>query len=137
MSSGPVLPKSPVLAAPALVVAPGGPVLPQVTIAPRATSTGAAPTFSSLFKPASDIALPPRLAISLDALDKCGKSHWAIHTMPDLGAGIAIAMTDEGTLHVINKARAAGRKIAGVLDLLYVSPETVGKSQANAALQSE
>lgn len=98
------------------------------------TPNGPAPAFGSLFKPSTSIVTPPRLALSLDALDKCGKSHWALYTTPE---PVAIVVTDEGTAHVIRKAQADGRKISGVLDLLYPDAETPGKSEANAAMHGE
>lgn len=127
-----IIPASPVPLAPL-----PAPVMAQ-SPSPAANSFhGPPPAFSSLFKPIGDLTTHPRLAISLDALDKCGKSHWALFTAPDSGSGIAVVMTDEGTAFVVKKAQSAGRRIAGVLDLLYPDPETVGKSNANAALQQE
>lgn len=89
---------------------------------------------SAFFKPITDTLTLPRLAVSLDALEKSGKTHWALFTAPE---PIAVIMADEGTEHVVKKAIRAGRKIAGVLDILYKEPITKGKSAANEALQQE
>lgn len=117
-----------------LAVAPA-PV--PVMAAPAVTlPSGPPPAFSTLFKPVSSLStgIIPRLAVSLDALDKSGKSHWAMYTTP---GPIAVVMTDEGTEHVVSKAQAEGRQIAGVFDLCFPDPETKGKSAANQALQQE
>ena len=63
----------------------------------------------------------PRLAISLEALDKCGKTHWSLMTAPD---PIVLVTCDPGTLHVLNKARLAGRRIPYVLELPHERPDT-------------
>lgn len=49
----------------------------------------------------------PRLAVSLEALDKCGKSHWAINTTPD---PVALIVVNDNT-YVYDKAIKAGRKV--------------------------
>lgn len=49
----------------------------------------------------------PRLAVSLEALDKCGKSHWAIMTTP---GPIALVVVNDNT-YVYEKAIKAGRKV--------------------------
>jgi len=95
---------------------------------------GAGAGVKAYFKPVSAIMRPPRIALSLEALDKCGKSHWAIMTPP---GPLVVAMTDDGTEYVLRKAKAAGRPVAGVLDLHYTRPATIGKSQANETLQKE
>jgi hypothetical protein len=60
--------------------------------------------FSSYFSGSpSKITILPRLAISLEAQDKCGKTHWGLATAPD---PIAISYTDPGTAMVIQKIRA-------------------------------
>jgi AAA domain len=73
----------------------------------------------------------PRLAISIEALDKCGKTHYAIMTAPD---PIAVVSNDPGTAAVVAKARDAKRKIE-YMDLTYPAPEPGVKSreQINAA----
>lgn len=53
-------------------------------------------------------AIVPRLAISLEATDKCGKTHWALHTAPD---PICVVSNDPGTEAIVRKARAAGKTI--------------------------
>lgn len=67
----------------------------------------------------------PRLAISLEALDKCGKTHWALFTAPD---PICLVTNDPGTAHVLKKARTAAdargpRKIPHVMELSYTAPD--------------
>ena len=62
----------------------------------------------------------PRLAIQLEALDKCGKTHWALHTAPD---PVMLITNDTGTTHVLKKAIAAGRKIPYVMELSYPDPD--------------
>jgi hypothetical protein len=62
----------------------------------------------------------PRLAISLEALDKCGKTHWALFTPPD---PICLVTNDPGTTHVLKKAIAAGRRIPHVMELSYAAPD--------------
>lgn len=77
----------------------------------------------SHFSPPS--ALPaeiPRLAIALDGQDKCGKTHWALHTAPD---PICLITNDPGTLHVAHKALrtavdgARPRRIPYILEVPY------------------
>ena len=68
----------------------------------------------------------PRLAIFLGALEKSGKTHWALFTPP---GPIAVVMADEGTEHVMHKAKAEGKQIAGELDILYRPPVTKGKAK--------
>jgi hypothetical protein len=62
----------------------------------------------------------PRLAIQLEALDKCGKTHWALHTAPDPAA---LVTNDPGTIRVLQKAVAAGRRIPYVMQLDYPDPD--------------
>jgi hypothetical protein len=83
------------------------------------------PTLSSLSAiftaPASYISTDiPRLAINLEALDKCGKTHYALFTTPD---PICLVTNDPGTVHVTKKAIAAGRRIPHILELDYNSPD--------------
>lgn len=67
------------------------------------------PELAALFTREQDIKrAPPRLAISLEALDKCGKTYYALMTAPD---PIAVVTNDPGTQAIIDKARAAGRRI--------------------------
>jgi hypothetical protein len=126
--SDPVVVTSPILAPrPTMIARPTA----QQT---AAIANGQGQSLGSFFKPVSSAANPPRLAVSLDALEKSGKTHWALFTAPE---PIAVIMADEGTEHVVKKAQRAGRRIAGVLDILYKDPVTKGKSQANEALQTE
>ena len=62
----------------------------------------------------------PRLAINLEALDKCGKSHYAFLTTPD---PIVAVTNDPGTLHIVKKAHQAGRRFNGVMQLNYATPD--------------
>lgn len=62
----------------------------------------------------------PRLCIALDALDKCGKTHYALFTAPE---PITLFTNDTGTLHVMSKAIRAGRKISKVMELNYKIPD--------------
>ena len=120
-------------------LAPLAPTAPAPVLAPRHTPLLVTPgdgNLSTYFKPLSPTrgATQPRLAISLDALEKSGKTHWSLFTAPD---PIAVIMADEGTEHVLEKARRAGKKIAGVLDIIYKDPVTKGRSAANDQLQAE
>lgn len=112
------------------------PVARPITSAlPSSGSSGVPGKLDSFFKPMGEApTTTPRLAISLDALEKSGKTHWALFTPP---GPIAVVMADEGTEHVMHKAKAEGKQIAGVLDILYKDPVTKGKSQANEAMQAE
>ena len=60
----------------------------------------------------------PRLAVSIDALDKCGKSHWALYTPPD---PIALVVANDN-IHVYQKAVKDGRRIH-LMQLEYPSPD--------------
>lgn len=77
---------------------------------------------SRLFTPAATIVAKevPRLCISLEALDKRGKTHYALFTAPD---PICLVTNDPGTLRVLKKAVTAGRKIPHVLELDYKAPD--------------
>ena len=88
--------------------------------APRAPGGTGAVDFGTIFSPATTFRVKPRLALSIDAMDKSGKTHYALMTTPD---PIVVVMTDPGTIAVIEKAVRAGRRIAGVLDLRYEGPE--------------
>lgn len=78
------------------------------------------PAFTQFFKPAEEYKDPPRLAVSLDGQDKCGKSHWAFVTTPD---PIVVLTNDTGTKHVLDKAeKRYGRRVAGVCELTYPEP---------------
>lgn len=83
-------------------------------------------TFHSLFTTTPTSRLIPRLALSLEALDKCGKTHWALMTAPD---PIAVVTNDPGTDIIIAKARAAGRKIHK-MDLHFPPPPPDSKAHA-------
>lgn len=81
--------------------------------------------FLSLLTPESSILrAAPRLAMSLEALDKSGKTHYALMTAPD---PIALISTDPGTQTVVDKARAAG-KVIHQLRLDWDPPEKLSKS---------
>jgi hypothetical protein len=125
-------PTGPVVMAPRpIILAP----TPAQTATVTTVGAGGKPgTLTDFFKPVSSALTQPRLAISLDALEKSGKTHWSLFTTPE---PIAVIMADEGTDHVMRKAKAQGRKIAGVLDVLYKDPVTKGKSLANEAMQKE
>ena len=67
------------------------------------------PALSALFTPESSILRArPRLALSIEALDKAGKTHYAIMTAPD---PIAVVTNDPGTQTVVDKAKAAGKVV--------------------------
>jgi hypothetical protein len=66
------------------------------------------PALAKYFESKSTGAIVPRLAISVEAMDKCGKTHWALHTAPD---PICIISNDPGTEAIVHKARAAGKVI--------------------------
>ena len=77
-------------------------------------------SFTSLFTPISSTRILPRLAINLDGLDKCGKTHYAIYTTP----GPKVVVTNDfGTELVLRKAHARGIDIAGVMRLEYPEPD--------------
>lgn len=62
----------------------------------------------------------PRLCISLEALDKRGKTHYALHTSPD---PICLVTNDPGTLRVLKKAITAGKRVPYVLEMDYTAPD--------------
>jgi len=68
----------------------------------------------------------PRLAVSLEALDKCGKSHWALHTAPDPIAHVVI----NDNILVYQKAVAAGKRIH-LMELKYPEPNPSIKSSSD------
>lgn len=85
-----------------------------------------APTqdFLSLLTPESEIIrAKPRLAVSIEALDKAGKTYWALMTAPD---PIALVTNDPGTQINVDKARAAGKTIHQLL-LNYQGPDKLVK----------
>lgn len=67
----------------------------------------------------------PRLAISIEALDKCGKTHWALNTTPD---PIAYTLINDNS-HVYEKAVSKGRRIHK-MELSYPEPNPAIKSAA-------
>lgn len=113
--STPFAPPPPVTVA---VAPPAGPAPPDMASAPAMAQFTGPTDFGTLFTITST-PVTPRLAISLDARTKSGKTHWALFTAPD---PIAIAFTDDGTEIVIDKARRAGRRIHA-LDLRYFKIE--------------
>lgn len=50
----------------------------------------------------------PRLAVASRGKTKCGKSHWALMTTPE---PVAYIRADPGSVQLVNKAVAAGRKV--------------------------
>ena len=83
---------------------------------------------STVFRPADELVTKevPRLCISLEALDKCGKTHYALFTAPD---PICLVTNDTGTLHILKKACKLGRRIPHVLQLNYEHPPDVMRRQ--------
>ena len=63
---------------------------------------------------------PPRLAISLDGLEKRGKTYYALMTTPE---PIAVISNDPGTKARVQDALKAKRNIAGVMDIMYETPD--------------
>jgi len=65
---------------------------------------------------------PPRLAVSLDGLEKRGKTYWAIMTPPD---PIAVISNDTGTENIVRMAMKKGRKIYGngIFDVSFKTPD--------------
>lgn len=63
---------------------------------------------SSFFVPDAKLAILPRLAISLEALDKRGKTHYALSTAPD---PLVVVSNDTGTAEVYRKLKAKGRRL--------------------------
>lgn len=72
------------------------------------------------FKPVSIQNDPPRLAISVDGRDKRGKTHWCLMTAPE---PIAVVSNDTGTAARVQDALKKGRKIAGVFDVQFETPD--------------
>ena len=72
------------------------------------------------FKPVSIQNDPPRLAISVDGRDKRGKTHWCLMTAPE---PIAIVSNDTGTHARVQDALKAGRKISGVFNVEFETPD--------------
>src|ERR1700685_3021178 len=68
----------------------------------------------------------PRLAVSLEALDKCGKSHWAINTTPE---PVALVVINDNT-YVYDKAIKAGRKIH-LMEVTFPEPNMAVKRVAD------
>lgn len=72
-------------------------------------TTTTAPVSSNLSRLFSPITRPlPRLALSVEALDKCGKTHFALMTPP---TPLVCITTDPGTAAIAHKAKQAGRDI--------------------------
>jgi hypothetical protein len=63
---------------------------------------------------------PKRLAISVDGRDKRGKTHWCLMTAPE---PIAVVSNDTGTHARVQDALRAGRKISGVFNVDFVTPD--------------
>jgi hypothetical protein len=81
------------------------------------------PTFNSHFSSASALRVP-RLAVSLEATDKCGKTYWALMTAPD---PVCVISNDIGTASIVALARKAGRRIY-TMDLSVPPPPPNVKS---------
>ena len=62
----------------------------------------------------------PRLAVSVDGRDKRGKTHWSLMTPPE---PIAVISNDTGTHARVQDALRAGRKIVGVFDIDFETPD--------------
>jgi len=75
---------------------------------------------TDLFKPVSIHNDPPRLAISMDGREKRGKTYYALMTTPE---PIAVVSNDTGTHARVQDALKAGRKIVGVFDIQYETPD--------------
>jgi hypothetical protein len=68
----------------------------------------------------------PRLALSLEALDKCGKTHWALNTAPE---PIAYTLINDNS-YVYENAVSKGRKIHK-MELSYPEPNPSVKAAAD------
>lgn len=76
---------------------------------------------TSFFIPASQTKPSvPRLAISLEGLDKTGKTDWALDTAPE---PICLVSNDPGTKYVMEKMLARGRKIPMLLNQSWEKPD--------------
>lgn len=82
------------------------------------------PQLSTFFSASPTIEVP-RLAISLDALQKCGKTYWALMTAPD---PIAVVSNDPGTAHIRNKALALGRRVS-MMEVHLAEPDKTIRKQ--------
>jgi len=85
---------------------------------------------TSLFTPVSVQDDPPRLAVSLDGLEKRGKTHWAIMTSPE---PVAVISNDTGTENIVRMAMKKGRKIYGngIMDVGFESPDPMVIAASN------
>ena len=72
------------------------------------------------FKPVEIEKEIPRLAISVDGRDKRGKTHWSLMTTPE---PIAVISNDTGTHARVQDALKAGRKIVGVFNVDFQTPD--------------
>ena len=72
------------------------------------------------FKPPVISQDPYRLAVSVDGRDKRGKTHWCLMTAPE---PIAVVSNDTGTHARVQDALKAGRKIAGVFNVEFETPD--------------
>ena len=81
----------------------------------------------------SPLIFTPRLAVSLDGLDKRGKSHWAICTTPD---PIKVIKIDTGTDSAITKARSLGKRVQvmpvefDIPDMSVIKAQDIDATQA-------
>lgn len=109
-------------------------VMPTFYKPPSAAPGTTANPFSA---PAQMLKVIPRLAISLEANEKCGKTHWALMTAPE---PIAVVTNDPGTAIVLDKALRAGRRIPYIIrqewdkaDRAVVSANQIDKSEQEQA----
>jgi len=92
----------------------------------RQINGAAAPDLGKFFSSGDSFKEIPRLALSLEALEKSGKTHWALMTTPE---PIALVTNDPGTMHVFKKAKNAGRKIPWVLEQNIIKGDPSARSK--------
>jgi len=89
------------------------------------TTPTISPSFAAQLTPDSAIPkLRPRLSVSIEGLDKTGKTYWALMTAPD---PIALVTNDPGTQRIVELARAKGRVIHQLV-LNWEAPAKLSKS---------
>lgn len=108
----PSIPPAPPPFDPSKFTMPTFPVAAPTTVGGTLVNPFTAPT--QLLK------ITPRLAISLEALEKCGKTHWALFTAPE---PLAVITNDPGTPLVLQKAISAGRRIPYVIQQSWEKAE--------------
>lgn len=99
-------------------------------------SSGPASSTNPFTAPSSLFHVVPRLAISLEALEKCGKTHWALFTAPQ---PIACITNDPGTNIVLQKAIQSGRKIPYIIQQSWEKAEraVIAQAQVDRAEQEQ